>query len=191
MLKRTHRNISSPPIPRKLHRPFRKLFYQLNAILSCVIIPSNYPLDCLVSTGHKLQSQKYTYTSRVIGGLAINVLSRTTPNVPPPPPRRAKNRSGSWHWFTVRYFPSGVTILNCSTRSTPSPSAGDNALCPPPFWNTTLEHKFDPTFNMTYHDPSTRCANGGVCTAHERDIVFAGKIEDSFKVLSSLGVITL
>src|SRR5882762_4889037 len=67
-----------------------------------------------------------TTACKVTCGDARIVLSRTTPNVPPPPvaigklyyrlrnaredipPRRAKNRSAFWHLLTVLYRPSGV-----------------------------------------------------------------------------------
>lgn len=42
------------------------------------------------------------------------VASRTTPKIPPPPPRSAKNRSWFWQALAVRNTPSGVTILYCS-----------------------------------------------------------------------------
>src|SRR5579862_4247898 len=47
--------------------------------------------------------------------------SNTTPKVPPPPPRRAQKRSGLVQSLAVRRQPSGVTILNCRTRSIPRP----------------------------------------------------------------------
>lgn len=45
--------------------------------------------------------------------------------------------------------------------------------------------------DMTYHYPPARCSNAGVGTAHERNIVFAGKVVDGAEVLPSLPITVL
>jgi hypothetical protein len=58
-----------------------------------------------------------TYTCNFIRGSARKVDSSTTPKVEPPPPRSAQKRSGFVKLLATRYFPSEVTILNCSYRT--------------------------------------------------------------------------
>jgi len=69
---------------------------------------------------------------RGITGSTLCVLERTTPKVPPPPPRSAQKRLPFWQALAVRRTPSGVIMVNSNTRSIPSPYTGERMLCPPP-----------------------------------------------------------
>ena len=55
-------------------------------------------------------------------GVTFSVRLVTMPNWPPPPPRRAQNRSGSWLASTVRSRPSAVTTVSATTLSQVRPS---------------------------------------------------------------------
>lgn len=70
-------------------------------------------------------------------GTTSTVASITTPKVPPPPPRNAQNRSVFWHALATRSSPSGVTIRNWTTLSTPIPYLFERIECPPPFKQMT------------------------------------------------------
>ena len=85
-----------------------------------------------------------THTGKDICGFAFIVTWRTIPNVPPPPPLRAKKRSVFEHALAFMRAPSGETTSNSSwisckynhvfdtvvltTRSTASPYTFANAL---------------------------------------------------------------
>lgn len=124
-----------------------------------------------------------------MAGMTSCTDSSTIPKVPPPPPRRAQNRSEFWHAFAVRTWPSGVTIWNWSyrnidnlrmrlrlwsrnqltTRSTPRPYAGERTLWPPPYVCVRMSQSWSDGKQETHHDPSARSANGLVIPADNRD----------------------
>ena len=69
----------------------------------------------------------------VIGsGTVSNRSDVTTPNWPPPAPRRPQNRSGSWSWSQSTTLPSASTTCAPTRRSQVSPCLRPSRPIPPP-----------------------------------------------------------
>jgi hypothetical protein len=142
-----------------------------------------------------LAAQVTTTTCTGAAGAARMVASRTTPKVPPPPrqihdqltnrgrskrnapPRSAKKRSSFWHALAVRYFPSGVTILNWSYIQ----AARQYLRCREVAKthrtvDTEPEDGREDAVAAAHREP-TRQADGSVAPADEREVVLLCELE--------------
>ena len=113
--------VTWPPQPSRPQRSEARACssIQERAVSTVVVPPAAGRASCATATGPR--------------GSSRCVAASTTPKAPPTPaPRSARNRSACWQALAVRRAPSGVTTSNSTTRSAPSPYAGDSTLCPPP-----------------------------------------------------------